>query len=67
MMKKEGNKIKMTASDPTHKLTTAKITLDNEIAQFTGDSRYVTAEGNTITLNLKGSKGKTFAFECEVK
>ena len=67
MMKKEGNKIKMTASDPTHKLTTAKITLDNEIAQLTGDSRYVTAEGNTITLNLKGSKGKTFAFECEVK
>lgn len=67
MMQKEDGKIKMTASDPTHKLTTAKITIDKTIAQLTGDSHNASADGKTITLNLEGSKGKTFAFECEVQ
>lgn len=67
MMQKEDGKIKMTASDPTHKLTTAKITIDKEIAKLTGSESVASADGKTITLNLEGSKGKTFAFECEVK
>lgn len=67
MMKKDGNKIKLSVSDPTHKLTTAKITIDKEIAKLIGDESIASADGKTITLNLEGNKGKTFAFECEVK
>ena len=66
-MQKDGNKIKLSVSDPTHKLTTAKITIDKEIAKLTGDESIASADGKTITLNLEGGKGKTFAFECEVK
>ncbi len=66
MMQNKDGKIKFTASDPTHKLTTATITLSSEIASISGDN-IARASGNSITLDLGGSKGKTFAFECEVK
>ena len=39
----------------------------DEIAKLTGDESIACADGKTITLNLEGSKGKTFAFECEVQ
>ena len=63
MMEEKDNEILLSCSDPTHKLTSASITVNGSFTNVSGDygiNFEKNAASTRINLDLTDSKGKTF-------